>query len=123
MTRRVKMITPHDEFLIELNDTNTAEAIWNALPFDAYTNTWGEEIYFEIPVKMKLERGKKVMEIGEVAYWPDGNALCLFYGPTPVSGDESPVAISPVTPVGRVLGDPRNLKRVGDRMKVTLDRA
>jgi hypothetical protein len=116
------MITPHDEFLIELNDTNTAEAIWNALPFDAYTNTWGEEIYFEIPVRMKLEHSKKVMEIGEVAYWPDGNALCLFYGPTPVSDGESPVAISPVTPVGRVLGDPKNLRRVGDRMKVTLDR-
>ncbi len=122
MSNRIRMTTPKQTFFIDLNDTETAEAIWLALPFEAYTNAWGEEIYFEIPVDMKLERGKKVMEAGEVAFWPDGSALCLFFGPTPVSEGKDPVAISPVTPVGRLAGNPRELGQVGDRVKVRLER-
>ncbi|MEM2979466.1 MAG: cyclophilin-like fold protein [Methanomassiliicoccales archaeon] len=117
------MITPNDEYLIELNDTKTAMEIWDALPFETYTNVWGAEISFEIPIAAELERGKTLMEVGEVAFWPDGNALCLFYGPTPVSRSNKPEAISKVTPVGRILGDPGRLKNVGDRMRVILERA
>jgi hypothetical protein len=82
---RIVMKTPEMDFFIELNDSATADAIYLALPIEEYINVWGEEIYFEIPVEMRLENGKKVMEIGEVAYWPQGKAFCAFFGRTPVS--------------------------------------
>lgn len=120
-----KMIlkTPELDFEIELNESETANAIWEQLPIEAYVNVWGHEIYFEIPVKLPLENGKIRMNVGEVAYWPQGRALCFFFGPTPVSSDGTPVAISPVSPVGMVKGDPRLLEKVGDRTKVRLVRA
>lgn len=122
MTKRILlMIGPHD-FEVELNDSDTANAIWLAAPFESRTNAWGDEIYFEIPVQEGLENGRRIMEPGEVAYWPEGNALCVFYGPTPVSKDGRPEAISDVTPIGRLVGDPRAFEAVGDRLKVTVRR-
>jgi uncharacterized protein len=119
-TKRMIMRTSIRDFEIELNESDTANAIWLALPIDAYANVWGKEIYFEIPVEMGLEKGKTRMELGEVAYWPQGKALCFFFGPTPASGDDVPVAISPVTPVGMVNGDPSTLEDVGDRTAIKL---
>ena len=72
---------------------------------------------------MQLENGRKEMEVGEVAYWPQGKAFCLFFGPTPVSKGERPEAFSPVTPLGRVVGDVETLKWLGDRTRVRLERA
>ena len=120
----VRLRTKSDDYEIELNDSDTANAIYLALPFEGYANLWGDEIYFEIPVHMGPEdRGKREMDVGEVAYWPSGSALCLFFGPTPVSIGNKPMAYSPVNPVGKVLGDPRRLERIGDRMKVILELA
>lgn len=121
--KRMVMRTPKQDFEVELNDSNTADAIWLALPFEAYTNVWGAEIYFEIPVEMPIEEGRTRMEVGEVAFWPNGSALCFFYGPTPVSKDGTPTAVSDVSPVGRILGDPTELGSVGDRTRVSLFRA
>ncbi len=120
--RKVRLRTKNDEFEIELNESDTANAIYLALPLEGYANLWGEEIYFEIPVEMALEKeARKELEVGEVAYWPSGHALCLFFGPTPVSVGRKPMAYSPVNPVGKVKGDPRNLERIGDRMKLVLE--
>jgi hypothetical protein len=121
--RNIIMRTPAKVFEIELNDSDTANAIWLALPLEAYINVWGDEIYFEIPVETGLENGRSLMEVGEVAYWPSGKAFCLFFGPTPASKDGTPTAISDVSPVGRVLGDPTHLREVGDRSKVILERS
>lgn len=115
------MRTPDQVFEIELNDSDTANAIWLALPLEAYVNVWGNEIYFEIPVEMEIENGRTRLKVGEVAYWPNGNALCFFFGPTPVSVDGTPTAISDISPVGMVLGDIEALKKVGDRTKVVLE--
>jgi hypothetical protein len=123
MGNRILLMIGTNDFEVELNDSDTANAIWLAAPFDAYTNAWGDEIYFEIPVKVKLENGRKVLEPGEVAYWPEGMALCIFYGPTPISKGQEPEAISDVSPVGRLVGDPRRFEAVGDRMKVMIRRA
>ncbi len=123
MAKRFLMKTSAADVIVELNDSHTADAIYLALPLETYVNVWGEEIYFEIPVDMKLEDGKKVMEVGDVAYWPEGKALCFFFGPTPVSTGPEPVAISPVTPVGRVVENLEGLRAIGDRMKASLDRA
>ncbi|MEI6795998.1 MAG: cyclophilin-like fold protein [Methanomassiliicoccales archaeon] len=122
MPLKILMKTRYDVFEIELNDTETADAIYIALPLEREINVWGGEIFFDIGVKMPLENGRKVMEPGEVAFWPDGNAFCIFFGPTPVSRSKAPEAYSAVTPVGRILGDLSRLEELADRTEVRLDR-
>jgi hypothetical protein len=104
----------------ELNETRTAAAIWEALPIEAGGNTWGDEIYFAIPVRLETERGQETVEVGDLGYWEPGNALCIFYGPTPASrGDEIRPA-SPVTVFGRCLDDATVFRaaRSGDRVRI-----
>ncbi len=120
---RIVMKTPENEFLIELNDSATADALYLALPIEEYINVWGEEIYFEVPVDMRLEDGRKVLEVGEVAYWPQGKAFCVFFGRTPVSKGPKPEAYSPVSPLGKVVGEVEALKGLGDRTRVRLEQA
>jgi hypothetical protein len=115
------MRTRYDEFVIELNDSTTADGLYLALPLEREINVWGGEIYFEIPVHDKLERGKKIMEVGEVAYWPEGNAFCIFFGRTPASAGEAPEAYSPVTPLGKVISNLEKLEELADRTTITLD--
>jgi uncharacterized protein len=121
--KRIVLKTPEKDFLIDLNESATADAVYLALPLEAYVNVWGEEIYFEIPVHLKLENGKKVMEVGEVAYWPQGDAFCVFFGPTPVSKGSKPEAYSPVSPIGLVFADAESLKELGDRTLIRLEKA
>jgi hypothetical protein len=107
----------------ELNDGATAAKIWEALPITAKANTWGEEIYFGIPVRVEEEADAKAdVEVGTLAYWPPGHAFCIFFGPTPASSGEKPRAASPVNPIGRVLGDATALRQVQDGEKVRLGR-
>ena len=104
-----------------LHDTDTAAAIWDALPIEASTNTWGDEIYFGIPISATEEDAQEVVELGDLGYWPPGNAFCMFFGPTPMSrGDEIRPA-SPVTVIGRMHGDPTSLKRVGSGTPVLIE--
>ena len=120
MTKKLRLMVGNDDFEIDLNDTKTALAIWSAAPFEAYTNEWGGEIYFEVPVRSPLENGRKIMRPGDVAYWPEGRAMCLFYGPTPASAGKEPAAISEVSPIGKVNGDPDRLSNIHDRMKLII---
>lgn len=107
----------------ELNQTATAEAIWEALPLEAQVNTWGDEIYFSIPVHLEEENAQAVVEKGDLGYWPPGNAFCIFFGRTPASrGDEIHPA-SPVNVVGRVEGDSTVFKKVRGGEKVVLERS
>jgi hypothetical protein len=95
----------------ELNDTFTAKAISNILPITAAANTWGDEIYFPMPITLELENGQEVVDLGDLGYWPPGGAFCIFYGPTPASqGDEIRPA-SAVTIIGKVQGDVTALKQ------------
>jgi len=104
----------------ELNDTRTAQAIWEALPITGRVNLWEDEIYFSIPPSLKLEAGQELVSIGDLGYWPDGNAFCIFFGPTPVSqGDEIRPA-SPVTVFGKVIGDATVFKKVASGTKITV---
>ena len=103
----------------ELNDSPTAQQVWDALPIAGDARTWGDEIYFEIPVKVEQEPDARAeVEVGELAYWPMGHAFCIFFGPTPVSTDERPRAYSPVNILGRVLGDAAQFRAVQDGNKV-----
>lgn len=107
----------------ELNDSQTATAIWEALPIKARANTWGNEIYFAIPVRLGEDQGRDVMAMGELGYWPPGNAFCIFFGRTPASHGEEIRAASPVNPIGQVSGDARVFKAVRDGETITLARA
>ncbi|MCZ6659987.1 MAG: cyclophilin-like fold protein [bacterium] len=92
-----------------LHDTETARRVWEALPLEADGSLWGDEIYFEIPVEMDEEDPQEVVEVGDLGYWPTGQAFCLFWGPTPASeGDEIRPA-SAVNVFGRIVEDARLL--------------
>lgn len=105
-----------------LNDTKTAAAVWDALPLSIPGQTWGDEIYFGIPVKAKPENASEIVEKGDLAYWPPGSAFCIFYGPTPASHGDEIRAASAVTVFGRVLGDPTVFKPVRSGTTVRVER-
>jgi len=106
----------------ELNDSPSARAVWQALPIEGSVNTWGQEIYFETPVDCPLEKGARAdMDVGEIAYWPPGKAVCIFFGATPASGkDGRPKAASKVNPIGRVTGDAGQFGSARDGQRVVL---
>jgi hypothetical protein len=108
----------------ELNDSPSAEQVWEALPVEGRANVWGDEIYFEIPVVAEQASDARAeVEVGELGYWPVGHAFCIFFGPTPASTDERPRAYSPVNILGRVLGDATQLRGVRNGEAVRLTRA
>ncbi len=107
----------------ELNDRPTALKVWEALPLEGRANVWGDEIYFDIPISASEEADARAeVEIGELAFWPVGNAFCIFFGPTPVSVDDKPRAYSPVNILGRVLDDATQLKVVLNGALVRVER-
>lgn len=123
MGRMIRIKANPVEAVAELNDTKTAQAIWEALPIKDRANLWGEEIYFSIPVSLQLEVGQELVSIGDLGYWPQGSAFCIFFGPTPVShGDEIRPA-SAVTVFGRVIGDATVFKQVVSGAEITVERA
>jgi uncharacterized protein len=104
----------------ELNDSRAAAAIAAALPIEAKGQTWGDEIYFDIGLALAAAAPREVVDLGDLGYWPPGQAFCIFLGPTPMSrGDEIRPA-SPVEIVGRVVGDARAFKRAraGSRVRI-----
>ena len=122
----VKKITITTEDLkvdASLNDSKTAQKIWDALPIEGRVNTWGDEIYFSIPVNVGLENAKVLVSEGDLGYWPPGNAFCIFFGPTPASqGDEIRPA-SPVNIFGKITGDPKVFKKVSSGEKIIIGKS
>ncbi len=107
-----------------IHQTPTADAIWNSLPIEGRANTWGDEIYFSIPVKAELEKGAKdVVEPGDLGYWPTGSAFCIFFGPTPASRGNEIRPASAVNIVGKVQGDPKIFKQVSSGARVVIEPA
>ncbi|MEW6558105.1 MAG: cyclophilin-like fold protein [Elusimicrobiota bacterium] len=121
--KRIKIITEKVQMEAELNETNTANMIFDILPVGGKVNTWGEEIYFQIPVKTGPENAVEVVKEGDLAYWPDGNCFCIFFGKTPMSTDKEIRPASAVNLVGRVLGNPKEWKKVKNGEKILLDKA
>jgi len=105
----------------ELNDSQTAQLIWEALPIEARGNTWGDEIYFSIPVAADLENSQGVVELGDLAYWPPGTAFCIFFGPTPMSQGNEIRPASPVNVIGKLSGDPKAFKQVKSGTAVKIE--
>lgn len=122
MARKIRIAFKNGIVEAELNDTKTAEAIYKALPISATANTWGEEIYFSIPVEAQDEPNVEEVEVGALAYWPPGRAFCVFFGRTPASTSDKPRAASKVTLIGHVVDDVEALKQVGSGESVKIEK-
>ncbi len=103
-----------------LDDSPTARAIWDALPIEAAAQTWGDEVYFPVPVSLAEDEAQPVVGLGDLGYWPPGRAFCIFFGPTPASRGTECRPASPVNVFGRVEGDPKVFKvvRAGERVRL-----
>jgi hypothetical protein len=105
----------------QLYENETAQAILDALPIEGRANRWGDEVYFSIPLQLELAfDARDLMQVGELAFWPPGNAFCVFWGATPASEGSEPRAASKVNPFGKIEGDARALGTVrsGERVSV-----
>jgi len=123
MPRKITIRVENIKAEAGLNGSETAQEIWEALPIESKVNTWGDEIYFPIPIKIGLENAKAVVSAGDLGYWPPGTAFCIFFGPTPMSrGDEIRPA-SPVDVFGRIVGDPGIFKQVTLGAKIIIEKA
>jgi len=120
MGKKIRIRAGEIEAEAELNDTRTAQAIGEALPMKGHVNLWGDEIYFSIPLSLKLEAGQEVVSIEDLGYWPDGNAFCIFFGPTPVSQRGEIRPASQITVFGKVIGDATIFKKVASGTKIVV---
>ena len=110
---KIKIISGNTHAVAELKNTDTAKAVYKALPIDGSANRWGNEIYFPIPVNIEAEPdAKEIVSEGDVAYWPEGSCFCIFWGRTPASKGNEIRAASKVNIFGRVIGDAKAFSKV-----------
>src|SRR3989338_7275626 len=124
MTKKIIIAVGDLKVKALLNDSQTAKEIYDKLPLESRVNTWGEEIYFNIPVMVDLEKAfaKEVVGLGDLGYWPQGPAFCIFFGQTPVS---KPGEIRPATAVnviGKIAGDPKVFKKIKGKETITIEK-
>jgi len=105
-----------------LNDSQTAKAVWDALPIEARALTWGDEIYFGIPVHLEEEDAREVVDLGDLGYWPPGRGFCIFFGPTPASRGNEIRPASPVNVFGTIEGDAALFKRVPSGARIVIEK-
>jgi hypothetical protein len=118
---RLRISWDEGEVFGVLNDTPPAKKLFGALPCISTANTWGEEVYFSVPVNAELESGaQQVVPPGTICFWVEGRSVAVPFGPTPVSRGNECRLVTKVNILGRIEGDPRVLKSVrdGDRIRV-----
>jgi hypothetical protein len=124
MEKRIAMTIGSKTVSAALNGSKTADLFYQKLPMSIALSRWGDEYYGDCGLKVKAESGARAdMEIGELAVWPDGSALCIFFGPTPASTGEKPKAVSPVNPIGRIEGDVQFLKKLGGSITIEVKKS
>jgi len=108
----------------ELFDTSTAEAVWNALPLASTASRWGDEIYFTISLSHGLEEdARETVEKGDLGFWPQGPAFCIFFGPTPISTGSEIKPASAVNIFGKITGDATVFREVPSGTPVRVEKA
>jgi uncharacterized protein len=107
----------------ELNSSGISSKIYDKLPIKARVNTWGDEIYFPIPVKASNENGVSSVVLGDIAYWPPSNCFCIFFGKTPVSTENEIRPASDVTLLGKLKGKPEEWKAVKNGEEIIIEKA
>ena len=118
-----KLLISSDGIIVEgiLYDSPCSNAIWNSLPLEGSVNLWGKEIYFAIPLVLEEDStAQDVVELGAIAYWAPGRALCLFFGQTPVSHEDECRAASPVNLIGHITTDLSKLTKIRSGSAVTV---
>jgi hypothetical protein len=127
MSTRIKIHTASTGYveaeILEERNPKTAKAIVDNLPFESSANTWGDEVYFSIPVDLDEEKSQREVEVGDCGYWPAGSCFCIFFGRTPASSGSKPVAASAVNVFGRIIGDATVFRKVRDGEKIRVERA
>lgn len=110
---RIRIAWKGGEVIANLRDNSSANQLLKILPCEASANTWGEEVYFELPLKLPLEAdAQQVVEPGTVCFWVEGHSLALPFGPTPASKGKESRLVTRCNVLGSVAGDPRELKKV-----------
>ncbi|MCE5282699.1 MAG: hypothetical protein LLG93_11405 [Deltaproteobacteria bacterium] len=108
----------------ELGDTALARAVAAKLPIETQPNEWGDEFYFTIPVRSDLdETATTQVKTGDIGFWPPGNAMAIFFGPTPMSSGADPVPASAVCLLGRITGDATRLRKARGAKKIRIEAA
>jgi Uncharacterized conserved protein len=121
---RITIRTRNSEYTAELDRSDISNEIWLSLPLKADINMLGSQLYFSMPLESKTVGDTTVLEVGDIAYWPKADAFCIFFGSTPLSGDDGkPVSAFPVKVIGRVIGDCSSMEHAGDRMPIRLERS
>ncbi len=121
--RQIKITAGPAAAVAGLDDNATADAIWEALPIEGQANTWGDEIYFDIPLFLAASAdARQAVAVGELGYWPPGHAFCIFFGRTPASRSDQPRAASAVNVFGRLVGDAAVFRQVADGETVFIER-
>ena len=118
--RKIRIEIEGLEFTIEINSTQLADLVWDKLPMEASINLWGDEIYFQTDIEFEPNDLKQVVGIGDVAFWPPGKALCLFFGQTPMSTRDEIRPASGVDDFGKLLVEPKLLKVVKPGQSINL---
>lgn len=122
MAENIQIIVDGKKVTARLNESSTARVFFQGLPMKITMSRWGDEYYGDCGLDVQLEDDARAeMEVGELAIWPQGRALCLFFGPTPASIDEEPRAISPVNPIGQIEGDTVFLKKLPSSISIQVD--
>jgi hypothetical protein len=122
MSHAIRLRVGDLEFEAQLNESETAQAIYDALPIECIGSRWGDEYYSRIDVQMtEASDSRSEMAVGELAYWPPGTAFCVFFGPTPASFGDEPRAASPVNPIGHISEDCSELSELDHSEPIVIE--
>jgi len=122
MGRQINIIIGQVELTAQLNDSPSAKALIKKLPLKFRMSRWGDEYYGDCGLDVEEEpQARTLMEVGELAVWPPGSALCIFFGPTPASTGSQPIAASKVNPIGSVTSQLDSLKKLGPSIQVRVE--
>ena len=121
MAEQIKIVSDDVELTAELNDSPSAKALVQNLPLELQMTRWGDEYYGACGVSVdEGPDARELMEVGELAIWPPGSALCIFFGPTPASVEDEPRAASKVNPIGRINSGAQALKKLGPTIQMSV---
>jgi hypothetical protein len=123
MPTPIKITAGSINLTAELDDTALAKTVAAKLPIETTPNEWGDEFYFGIPVRADLdETATKKVKVGDIGFWPPGNAMAIFFGPTPMSSGADPVPASAVCLIGRITGDATLLRQARGTRTIRIEK-
>ncbi|MEE8471491.1 MAG: cyclophilin-like fold protein [Dehalococcoidia bacterium] len=122
MERRIRIRAGAVEIAAEMNNSQTARAIWDTLPVRGYVNLWGDEIYFSVPLNLEPDDAQELVAIGDLGYWPQGPALRIFFGLTPISKGQEIRPASPVNVFGKIVGNTAVLREIPSGTEIVLEK-